>query len=231
MPNFIAFFTLQTFVLLKFRFRRMTQVKRVKVMCLDLPGRQNFPETVPQPLQAGHFCCSYSTSIPQGLAAKICFDLSGHHSHQPRNHPRHHLAVNSDHGLSFCRGGDSDNGLSFLFSTDLQCFWILAVQILRGLSFSLNSLVLWGWGVAPARHRQHSLFAVHVLFPQVLGAFVHGLFPQKSRDIPPKSLVSLGFQGHTALFGPHPFTWKTPTPPEKYPDQKVWVWVPFSWLI
>ena len=27
-------------------------------------------------------------------------------------------------------------------------------------------------------------------------------------------LVSLGFEGHTELFGPHPFTWKTPTPPE-----------------
>ena len=32
--------------------------------------------------------------------------------------------------------------LSFLFSTDLQCFWTLAVQILRGLSF----VILWGWG-------------------------------------------------------------------------------------
>ena len=35
-----------------------------------------------------------------------------------------------------------------------------------------------------------------------------------TRDIPPKSLVSLGFEGHTELSGPHPFTWKTPTPPE-----------------
>ena len=31
---------------------------------------------------------------------------------------------------------------------------------------------------------------------------------------PPKSLVSLGFEGRTELFGPHPFKWKTPTPPE-----------------
>ena len=47
-------------------------------------------------------------------------------------------------------------------------------------------------------------------------------FPSKTRkwrtehvrDIPPKSLVSLCFEGHAELFGPHPFTWKTPTPPE-----------------
>ena len=45
----------------------------------------------------------------------------------------------------------------------------------------------------------------------------------KSRDIPPKSLVSQGFQRHTELFGPHSFTWKTPT--RRYPNQKVWVWV------
>ena len=38
--------------------------------------------------------------------------------------------------------------------------------------------------------------------------------PAKSRDIPPKSLVSLGSEGHTELLAPHPFTWKTPTPPE-----------------
>ena len=41
---------------------------------------------------------------------------------------------------------------------------------------------------------------------------------QKSRDIPPKSLVSL--KGHTELFGPHPFTWKTPTLPENIPTRK-----------
>ena len=40
----------------------------------------------------------------------------------------------------------------FLFSTDLQHFWILAVQILRGLSFGLSFLILWGWGWFP--HRQ-----------------------------------------------------------------------------
>ena len=42
--------------------------------------------------------------------------------------------------------------LSFLFSTDLQYFGILAVQILRGLGFGLSFLILWGWGWFP--HRQ-----------------------------------------------------------------------------
>ena len=29
-----------------------------------------------------------------------------------------------------------------------------------------------------------------------------------------------GFEGHAELFGPHPFTWKTPTPPEHIWTQK-----------
>ena len=45
--------------------------------------------------------------------------------------------------------------------------------------------------------------------------------PAKFRDIPPKKFDSLGFEGHTELFGPHPFTWKTPTPPENIRTQKV----------
>ena len=36
----------------------------------------------------------------------------------------------------------------------------------------------------------------------------------------PKSLISLGFEGRIELFGPHPFTWKTPTPPENIWTQK-----------
>ena len=43
---------------------------------------------------------------------------------------------------------------------------------------------------------------------------------QKSWDIPPKSLVSLAFEGHTEVFGPHPFTLKTPTPPENIRTKK-----------
>ena len=44
--------------------------------------------------------------------------------------------------------------------------------------------------------------------------------PAKSRDIPPKKFDFPGFEGHTELFGPHPFTWKTPTPPENVRTQK-----------
>ena len=38
--------------------------------------------------------------------------------------------------------------------------------------------------------------------------------PAKSRDIPPKKFDFPGIEGHTELFGPHPFMWKTPTPLE-----------------
>ena len=44
--------------------------------------------------------------------------------------------------------------------------------------------------------------------------------PAKSRDIPPKKFGFPGFEGHTELFGPHPFTWKTPTPPENIRTKK-----------
>ena len=44
--------------------------------------------------------------------------------------------------------------------------------------------------------------------------------PAKSRAIPPKKFDFSGFEGHTELFGPHPFTWKTPTPPENIRTQK-----------
>ena len=44
--------------------------------------------------------------------------------------------------------------------------------------------------------------------------------PAKSRDIPPKKFDFPGFEAHIELFGPHPFTWKTPTPPENIRTQK-----------
>ena len=44
--------------------------------------------------------------------------------------------------------------------------------------------------------------------------------PAKSRDIPPKKFDFPGFEGHTGLFGPHPSTWKTPTPPENIRTKK-----------
>ena len=38
-----------------------------------------------------------------------------------------------------------------------------------------------------------------------------GISRQMSRDIPPKCLFFLGFEGCAKLFGPHRFTWKIPT--------------------
>ena len=38
--------------------------------------------------------------------------------------------------------------------------------------------------------------------------------PAKSRDMPPKSLVSLGFEGHTELFGPHSSRGRPPPHPK-----------------
>ena len=44
--------------------------------------------------------------------------------------------------------------------------------------------------------------------------------PAKSRDIPPKKFDFPGFEGHTELFGPHPFTLKTPPPHPKISGPK-----------
>ena len=41
---------------------------------------------------------------------------------------------------------------------------------------------------------------------------------QKSWDIPPKSLLSLGFEGRTELFCPHPIHMEDPHPTRRYPD-------------
>ena len=58
----------------------------------------------------------------------------------------------------------------------------------------------------------------NIFFLKLFGRFRD--IPAKSRDIPPKKFDSLGFEGHTELFGPHPFMWKTPTPPENIRTQK-----------
>ena len=50
---------------------------------------------------------------------------------------------------------------------------------------------------------------------------------QNSRDIPPESLFSLGFEGHTKLFAPHPFTLYCGP---RLPRKKT-VFVPLSWLV
>ena len=44
--------------------------------------------------------------------------------------------------------------------------------------------------------------------------------PAKSRDILPKKFDFPGFEGRIELFGPHPFTWKTPTPLENIRTKK-----------
>ena len=44
--------------------------------------------------------------------------------------------------------------------------------------------------------------------------------PAKSRDIPPKKFDFPGFEGRIELFGPHPSTWKIPTPPENIRTKK-----------
>ena len=57
-----------------------------------------------------------------------------------------------------------------------------------------------------------------------------GKIPAKSRDIPPKKFDFPGFEGHTELFGPHPFVWKTPTPPENIRAQRFRFGFVFSCL-
>ena len=54
---------------------------------------------------------------------------------------------------------------------------------------------------------KHKLFFLKLFGP------LRGI-PAKPRDISPRKFVFPGFEGHTELFGPHPFMWKTPTPPE-----------------
>ena len=54
--------------------------------------------------------------------------------------------------------------------------------------------------------------------------------PAKSRDIPPKKFDFPGFEGRIELFAPPPVHVEDPHPTRKYPDQKVWVRVPFSSL-
>ena len=67
----------------------------------------------------------------------------------------------------------------------------------------------FGW----AKNRTQTFF-----FLKLFGHFRD--IPAKSRDIPPKKFDFPGFEGHTELFGPHPFTWKTPTPPENIRSKK-----------
>ena len=84
------------------------------------------------------------------------FERGKKNSHQPKHHPHHHFGSWLGPWSEFCRGGNSNQGLSFLFSTEIQSSWnsILAIQSLRRLSFALSFLILGGWGWFP--HRQIS---------------------------------------------------------------------------
>ena len=55
--------------------------------------------------------------------------------------------------------------------------------------------------------------------------------PAKSRDIPPKKFDFPWFRETYRTFWPPPFQVEDPYPTGKYPDSKVWVWVPFSCLV
>ena len=54
----------------------------------------------------------------------------------------------------------------------------------------------------------------HKFFFLKLFGHLRDIPAKKSRDIPPKKFGFPGFEGHAELFGPQPFTWKSPTPPE-----------------
>ena len=56
--------------------------------------------------------------------------------------------------------------------------------------------------------------------------------PGKIPGYPAQKVWFPWFEGHTALFGPHPFTWKTPTPPENTRTQKFgFVLIFRAWIL
>ena len=82
----------------------------------------------------------------------------------------------------------------------------------------------------PANFRESLLGAKYLAQFFVLKLLGHCQdIPSKSRDVPSKKLNFHGFEAHADSFGPHPFTWKTPTSPEKS-DSKIWVYALFSCL-
>ena len=78
---------------------------------------------------------------------------------------------------------------------------------------------LYRQAVVAHNHRERKLNP-NFFFPKKLFGQFRDI-PVKSRDIPPKqNWFSPGFRGHTELFGPHPFVWRNPTPPENIRAQK-----------
>ena len=72
-------------------------------------------------------------------------------------------------------------------------------------------------------------FPILRFFSQTFRAFSRDI-PAKSRDIPQKKKWFPWFRGTYRTFGPPPLHVEDPHPTRKYPDAKVWVWVPFSCL-
>ena len=89
-----------------------------------------------------------------------------------------------------------------------QCEFLIMFQF----SFSLRQYLLF-W----CKFRGQKLNP-NIFFSNFSGA--SGISPGKIPGYPAKKVDSLGSEGHTELFGPHPFTWKTPTPPENIQTQK-----------
>ena len=57
-----------------------------------------------------------------------------------------------------------------------------------------NNTLMLGQGLSG----HHSLFSVHMLFPQVFLAFIHGLFRQRERQI---HRIALMFTNHIYIHG------------------------------
>ena len=68
------------------------------------------------------------------------------------------------------------------------------------------------WAVFRERKLNTNLFSQTFRAPPGYPGKIPG-YPAKKFDFP-------GFDGHTEFFGPHPFTWKTPTPPENIRTKK-----------
>ena len=69
------------------------------------------------------------------------------------------------------------------------------------------------WGFIGAKNWTQTFFFANFSGTPGISRQNPGISRQKMFDFP-------GFEGHVELFGPHPFTWKTPTPPENIRTQK-----------
>ena len=84
-------------------------------------------------------------------------------------------------------------------------------------SWALGCLLRCGARSSPTANAKTGRTA-HVFTAQ--GGTRRGISQQNSGISRPKKFDFPGFEGHTELFGPHPFTWKTPTPWENIRTQR-----------